>query len=517
MDLVLVDESNVVVLLKSSSDLETVIDVTTLDVFVSPCVADSTVSATLDACIVTAAVDIAAVVPSDVKLVVTDGVAVALVPGSPVVRIRSVVDSVVVSIEVDLPLVLVISGGPVTDVRRPEVVVLMLDVRTSVVGVVREVDVDREIALVEVDRLVVNAVVDAAAVVRSMAGFVLEVALETVVVVDVTSDVVPTNLVDFIVPTVLGVRAVVVKAAVDVAAAVVCDVKLVVTDVEDVALVPGSPVVRTHSSLESVTVFMEVDLLLVLVISGGPVTDDGGPEEVVLILDVRTSVVGVVRDVDVDREIALVEVGRLVVIAVVDAAAVVRSMAGFVLEVALETVVVVDVTSDVVPTNLVDFIVPIVLVVRAVVVKAAVDVAAVVVCDVKLVVTDLEDVALVPGSPVVRTHSSVESVTVFMEVDSPLVLVISGGPVKDDGGPEEVVLMLDVRPSVVGVVRVVVVLDLGFAVLPLAGLVLEVAVDITSEVLSTNLVDFIVPAAVLVAGAFLVPPAVAPPRWCLVM
>ena len=56
--------------------------------------------------------------------------------------ISSVVDSVVVAIEVDLSLVLVISGGPLTDARGPEEVVTPIEVPTSVVGVVPEIDVD---------------------------------------------------------------------------------------------------------------------------------------------------------------------------------------------------------------------------------------------------------------------------------------------------------------------------------------------------------------------------------------
>ena len=48
----------------------------------------------------------------------------------------------VVPIEVDLRLVLVISGGPLKDVRGPEEVVSPMDVPTSVVGVVPEIDVD---------------------------------------------------------------------------------------------------------------------------------------------------------------------------------------------------------------------------------------------------------------------------------------------------------------------------------------------------------------------------------------
>ena len=52
------------------------------------------------------------------------------------------VDSVVVAIEVDLRLVLVISGGPLTDVRVPEEVVSLIEVPTSVLGVAPEIDVD---------------------------------------------------------------------------------------------------------------------------------------------------------------------------------------------------------------------------------------------------------------------------------------------------------------------------------------------------------------------------------------
>ena len=65
-----------------------------------------------------------------------------MVSGSVVVTIRSVVASVVVAIEVDLRLVLVISGGPLTNVRGPEEVVSPMEVPTSIVGVVPEIDVD---------------------------------------------------------------------------------------------------------------------------------------------------------------------------------------------------------------------------------------------------------------------------------------------------------------------------------------------------------------------------------------
>ena len=82
---------------------------------------------------VAAAVDVA---------VVSYVVDVALVSGSVVVTIRSVVNSVVVAIEVDLRLVLVISGGPLTDVRVPEEVVSLIEVPTSVLGVAPEIDVD---------------------------------------------------------------------------------------------------------------------------------------------------------------------------------------------------------------------------------------------------------------------------------------------------------------------------------------------------------------------------------------
>ena len=82
---------------------------------------------------VAAAVDVA---------VVSYVVDVALVSGPVVVTIRSVVASVVVPIEVDLRLVLVTSGGPLKDVRGPEEVVSPMDVPTSVVGVVPEIDVD---------------------------------------------------------------------------------------------------------------------------------------------------------------------------------------------------------------------------------------------------------------------------------------------------------------------------------------------------------------------------------------
>ena len=52
------------------------------------------------------------------------------------------VDSVLVRIEVDLRLVLVISRGPLRDVSGPVKVVSPMDVPTSVVGVVLEIDVD---------------------------------------------------------------------------------------------------------------------------------------------------------------------------------------------------------------------------------------------------------------------------------------------------------------------------------------------------------------------------------------
>ena len=48
----------------------------------------------------------------------------------------------VVPTEVDLRLVLVISGGPLTDVRGPEEVVSPMEVPTSIVGVVPEIDVE---------------------------------------------------------------------------------------------------------------------------------------------------------------------------------------------------------------------------------------------------------------------------------------------------------------------------------------------------------------------------------------
>ena len=65
-----------------------------------------------------------------------------MVSGSVVVTIRSVVASVVVAIEVDLRLVLVISGGTLTDVRGPEELVSPMEVPTSGVSVVPEIDVD---------------------------------------------------------------------------------------------------------------------------------------------------------------------------------------------------------------------------------------------------------------------------------------------------------------------------------------------------------------------------------------
>ena len=86
--------------------------------------------------------------------------------------------------------------------------------------------------MVDAGRVVV--LVDVAPAVLSVADLVLERVVDAVVV-DVTSDVVSRNLVDFTVPTVLVASPVVVTAAVDVA---------VVSYVVDVALVSG-PVVVT--------------------------------------------------------------------------------------------------------------------------------------------------------------------------------------------------------------------------------------------------------------------------------
>ena len=136
----------------------------------------------------------------------------------------------------------------------------------------------------------VDVLVYVAPAVLSVADLVLERVVDAVEV-DATSDVVSRNLVDFTVPTVLIASPVVVTAAVDVA---------VVSYVVDVALVSGSVVVTIRSVVDSVVVAIEVDLRLVLVISGGPLTDVRGPEEVVSPMDVPTSVVGVVPEIDVD-------------------------------------------------------------------------------------------------------------------------------------------------------------------------------------------------------------------------
>ena len=70
-----------------------------------------------------------------------------------------------------------------------------------------------------------------------------------------------------------------VAAAVDVVVVAWCDVKLAVSYVADLALVSGSVVVTIHSEVDSVVVPIEVDLLLVLLISGGPLRDVSGPDE----------------------------------------------------------------------------------------------------------------------------------------------------------------------------------------------------------------------------------------------